>query len=219
MIFGKIDYINLLPFHVFLKRSSLPNAFKQAIEYKKGVPSTLNKKLQRGKIDAAVISSVTSDKKYYKKLNMGIVANKRVDSVLVRKNSTQKDDVASASSNALAKVLGAKGEVVIGDNALKLYLKNPDDFDDLCSLWYKKTSLPFVFARFCVRRDFHFYEGLAKKFVHQKIKIPRYILHQYSTSRGIDANDITQYLKLISYKLGKKEQQALKLFLKKSKNL
>ena len=39
MLFGKIDYLNLLPFHVFLKRSQLQNAAKKAIEFKKDVPS------------------------------------------------------------------------------------------------------------------------------------------------------------------------------------
>ena len=34
MIFGKIDYLNLLPFHVFLKRSRLSSQDKKIIEFK-----------------------------------------------------------------------------------------------------------------------------------------------------------------------------------------
>ena len=45
MIFGKIDYLNLLPFHVFLKRSRLSSQDKKIIEFKKGVPSKLNRNL------------------------------------------------------------------------------------------------------------------------------------------------------------------------------
>ena len=60
MLFGKIDYLNLLPFHVFLKRSRLQNATKKAIEFKKDVPSKLCRSLFYGKVDAAVISSIES---------------------------------------------------------------------------------------------------------------------------------------------------------------
>ena len=84
MIFGKIDYLNLLPFHVFLKRSRLSSQDKKIIEFKKGVPSKLNRDLRCRKIDAAVISSIESRKKRYKKVSLGIVAKGDVKSVLVR---------------------------------------------------------------------------------------------------------------------------------------
>ncbi|MCF6173977.1 MAG: menaquinone via futalosine step 1, partial [Campylobacteraceae bacterium] len=58
MIFGKIDYINLLPFHIFLKGSSLNNALKKAIEHKKGVPTLINKEFHNRKVSAAFISSI-----------------------------------------------------------------------------------------------------------------------------------------------------------------
>lgn len=218
MIFGKIDFINLLPFHVFLKGSSYQNSFKQGIEHKKGVPSELNKKLSLGKIDAAIISSIESDKPYYKKLDLGIVAFKRVNSVLVRKNSTNSKDKASASSNMLARVLKANGEVVIGDRALKEFLQHPEEFEDLATKWYKNTSLPFVFARFCVRKDYEFYDKMSKKFLRKKVKIPRYILSKYAKSRGIKEQDILEYLKLIYYPIKTKEKKALKLFFKKAKS-
>lgn len=54
---------------------------------------------------------------------MGICANKRVLSVLVEKNTSNAKDPSSATSNALAKVLKQDGKVIIGDKALKLYLK------------------------------------------------------------------------------------------------
>ncbi len=215
MIFGKIDYINLLPFHIFLKRASLQNSFKKSIEYKKGVPSELNKKLRLGKIDAAIISSVESTKPFYKKLDLGICAFKRVDSVLVRKNSSTKKDKASATSNALADILHVKGEVIIGDRALKMYLANPDEFEDLVTLWHKKTNLPFVFARLCVRKNQAFYKKLSKQFLAQKVKIPRYMLDSYANSRQISQQDILNYLKLIQYPLHKKQKKALDIFLKK----
>lgn len=217
MIFGKIDYINLLPLHIFLKKSPLPNGFKKAMEYKKDVPSKLNKALFYRRIDAAVISSIESSRKKYKTLDIGICANKKVQSVLVKKNSQNKKDEASATSNALAQTLRVNGEVIIGDRALRMYLQNPSEFIDLCTLWYEKTHLPFVFARFSCMRNKDFFKKILASFVRSKIFIPRYILEYYANSRQIRADDIKIYLKEIIYhKIAYKEKRALKLFLKKS---
>lgn len=218
MNFGKIDYLNLLPFHVFLKQSPLKSYVKMSIEHKKGIPSKLNHALLRGKIDAAIISSVESRHKKYKKLDLGIVAKKDVKSVLVRKNSTPKTDKASASSNMLAKILNLKGEVIIGDNALKAYINEGEDkFYDLAKEWHKKHNLPFVFARFCYTKNGDFYKKIAKIFIKKRIKIPIYILQNYAKTRQISAQNIKWYLNYISYKIGKKEKIALLKFLKKSR--
>ncbi|CAM4136605.1 MqnA/MqnD/SBP family protein [Campylobacter armoricus] len=216
MIFGKIDYLNLLPLHIYLKKSAFPNYVKQTTEYKKGVPSKLNRHLYFRRIDAAIISSIESRRKKYKTLNVGICANKKVKSVLVKKHSQSKEDASSATSNALAKVLKQKGEVVIGDKALKLYLQNPKDYIDLCELWYEKTNLPFVFARFSCVKNFSIYKKMMKNFIKSKIFIPQYILLNYSKSRNLSQKEISAYLKLIYYKIGVKEQMALKKFLAKT---
>ncbi|WP_331774848.1 MqnA/MqnD/SBP family protein [Sulfurospirillum sp. 1612] len=218
MIFGKIDYINLLPFHIFLKKSSMGNSFKKTVFFKQGVPSYINSKFQKRQVNAAFISSVKSNKKNAKTLPVGIVAKKRVKSVLVEEGSP-KDDPASATSNALCKVLGLKGEVSIGDDALRKYIQNPDIYVDLALEWNKKYHLPFVFAVLCVNSHYGIYKKLSKNFIKQKIKIPQYILNDYSKKRGISAHEIKEYLKLISYKINKKEERGLKLFLKKSSNL
>lgn len=217
LIFAKIDYINLLPLHIYLKKAPLPSAFKQILEYKKGVPSALNKALFYRRIDGAFISSIESARSKYKRLDLGICAHKRVKSVLVKKHSQAKFDSASASSNALARALGVSGEVLIGDRALKEYLKKPSDFIDLCELWHSRTHLPFVFARFSCIKNKHFFEKILKNFTHQKVFIPGFILHKYALSRGISAKDIKDYLKEIYYKIEGKEKRALKLFLRKSK--
>ncbi|WP_139453139.1 MqnA/MqnD/SBP family protein [Campylobacter armoricus] len=216
MIFGKIDYLNLLPLHIYLKKSAFPNYVKRTTEYKKGVPSKLNRHLYFRRIDAAIISSIESRRKKYKTLNVGICANKKVKSVLVKKHSQSKEDASSATSNALAKVLKQKGEVVIGDKALKLYLQNPKDYIDLCELWYEKTNLPFVFARFSCVKNFSIYKKMMKNFIKSKIFIPQYILLNYSKSRNLSQKEISAYLKLIYYKIGVKEQMALKKFLSKT---
>lgn len=220
MIFGKIDYLNLLPFHVFLKRSNLQNSFKKSIEIKKGVPSHLNKALYNRRINAAIISSIESRRSKYKKLDMGVVAKKEVISVLVRKNSKFLLDPASMTSNMLSAVLKLKGEVIIGDRALKNYLKDgKESFYDMGEIWNKKTNLPFVFARFCYTKNASLYKSLVKNFLSQKVKIPRYILQNYSKSREISPNDIKWYLNYITYKIDKKEKIALKMFLQKSRKM
>ncbi|QOR00937.1 MULTISPECIES: MqnA/MqnD/SBP family protein [unclassified Campylobacter] len=216
MVFGKIDFLNLLPLHIYLKKTAFPSYVKKTTEYKKGVPSKLNRHLYFRRIDAAIISSIESRRKKYKTLNVGICASKKVESVLVKKNSQSKEDASSATSNALAKVLKQKGEVIIGDKALKLYLQNPNDYIDLCQLWYEKTNLPFVFARFACVRNFSIYKKMMKQFANSKIFIPQYILLDYAKSRGLSQKEIIAYLKLIYYKIETKEKMALKRFLSKT---
>ncbi len=214
MIFGKIDYINLLPLHIYLKKYPLPNGLKKTMEYKKGVPSKLNRDLFYRRIDAAIISSVESARKKYKNLDLGICANKQVWSVILEKNSQNAEDPSSATSNVLARVLGLNGKVIIGDEALRLYLQEGTKFFDLCSLWYEKTGLPFVFARFsCVKKK-GFYSKILKNFTQVETKIPYYILEKYAQMRKISPQDIKAYLQVIYYGMGHKELRALRTFFK-----
>ena len=217
MLFGKIDYINLLPFHVFLKGSSLPHSFKSSCERNKAVPSAINQKFKKRRVDAAFISSIESQRKGITPLCLGIVAQNEVHSVLIKQGEAHSDP-ASATSNVLAKVLGLEGEVFIGDRALKLYLENPEAYTDLGQEWHKRYGLPFVFGRLCVNQHHTFYKKLAKRFGKTRVKIPQYILQEYSKQRGISSKDIREYLTLISYTIAKKEQKALKLFFKKARH-
>ncbi|QWU80545.1 6-amino-6-deoxyfutalosine synthase [Campylobacter novaezeelandiae] len=218
MIFGKIDYINLLPLHIYLKKYPLPNGFKASMEFKKGVPSKLNRDLFYRRIDGAIISSIESARKKYQNLDIGICAYKKVLSVLVQKNTPSLKDPSSATSNALAKVLKQDGKVIIGDKALKLYLEDDTKYIDLCSLWYEKTGLPFVFARFsCVKKK-EIYKIIFKKFSKKNIKIPYYILEKYAKRVNLDVKDIKYYLdEIIYYEIKTKEKFALKRFIAQSK--
>ncbi len=213
MLLGKIEYINLAPFHVFLKRYISNTQTKQSINYHKSYPAKINKLFKKRKVDAGFISSIESFKGNFKRFDVGIVAKKEVRSVLVKKGEVR-DDYESASSNALSKVLDLKGEVIIGDKALKAYLQNPQEYQDLCSLWYQKEKLPFVFARFCANKHTNFYKKLIKRFISSNKKIPNYILEKYSKRSGVSKKDIRVYLTLISYEINHKEQKALKRFKK-----
>ncbi|HEY9203354.1 MAG TPA: MqnA/MqnD/SBP family protein, partial [Sulfurimonas sp.] len=81
MIFGKIEYLNLLPFHVFMKRFTKSSQQSMSMHYYRDVPAKTNKKFISKKVDAAFISSIRA--KRQKHVNLGIIARKEVLSVLV----------------------------------------------------------------------------------------------------------------------------------------
>ncbi len=209
MLFGSISYLNLLPFQVFLKRYLLSNASKMSFNYKRAVPSQINKALKRREVNAAFISSIESKK--CKCTDLGIIADKKVYSVLLLPGE-DKADPASATSNQLAKVLDLQGKVLIGDAALKYYLDGGEGID-LAEAWYEKTGLPFVFARLCYNKHDDTIKKLAKQFSRTKVRIPQYILKREAKKRGITPKQLTWYLEHIYYKMDDKAKKSLKLFL------
>jgi len=215
MLFGSISYLNLLPFQVFLKRYISNNAAKMTFRNKRAVPSAINKAFKRKSIHAAFISSVESRKCTC--TDLGIIAYKKVYSVLLLEGKNQTDP-ASATSNQLAKVLNLQGQVLIGDVALKHYLDGGKGID-LAEAWHEKTGLPFVFARLCYNKHGDSVQKLAHTFAHTKIKIPQYILKHEAKKRGITPKELTWYLEHIYYEMDWKSKRSLNLFLKKSKKV
>ncbi|MEA3498078.1 MAG: MqnA/MqnD/SBP family protein [Campylobacterota bacterium] len=212
MIFAKIDFINLLPFYIFIKKNISSSQIKQIINYKKSYPSAINKQFKNRFIDGAFISSIAS--KRCNCLDLGIVARNEVLSVLSL-NGEFKKDFQSDTSNALASVLGIDGEILIGDKALYHYHNSENrDFVDLAKLWKEKYNLPFVFARLCFNNEEKYLKKLSKKFLKTNVKIPQYILKQYSKRTGLTVNQIKEYLTKISYELSDKEKKSLKKFFK-----
>ncbi len=209
MLFGSISYLNLLPFQVFLKRYISNSAASISFHYNRAVPSTINKALKRRAINAGFISSVESRK--YRCTNLGIIAHKKVYSVLLLEGNDQPDP-ASATSNQLAKVLDLQGKVLIGDAALKYYLNGGKGLD-LAQKWHDKTGLPFVFARLCYNKHRKSIEKLARTFANSKVKIPQYILKREAKKRGITPQQLTWYLEHIYYKMDWKAKRSLKKFL------
>ena len=216
MIFGKIEYLNLLPFHVFMKRFTKSSQQQFSMEYKKNVPTKINDSFLKRRVDAAFISSIKAKKSSH--VNLGIIAKKEVKSVIVIPAAIAKKDVASASSNLLANLLHVKGEVLIGDKALRYALQN-DDYLDLAQLWYKKYKLPFVFALLCYHKEKKRYKQIEKSFLKKEVKIPHYLLHKAAKNANISPNDIQQYLQLISYRLDYKAKRGLKKFYSEVKRL
>lgn len=215
MIFAKIDFINLLPFHVYIKKNIQSSQIKSIIRYKKSYPSDINNKFKRRKVDSAFISSIASNKE--KKVSLGIVAKNDVQSVLLIPGES-KDDFQSQTSNALAKILNLEGQVLIGDKALKYFHENKDKhFIDLAQAWKEKYNLPFVFATLCYNKNGKQLKKVIKKFDKRKIKIPQYILNNYSKRSGISNKNILEYLEKIDYTLNIQEKRSLKKFINLSK--
>jgi len=209
MVFGKIEYLNLLPFHVFMKRFTKSSSEKMSMHYKRGVPSNINKKFVNKRVDAAFISSVNAQK--FQNIDLGIIAKKEVLSVLVIPNTNDAKDAESATSNVLSKVLDIKGEVLIGDKALK-YILDGNEYIDLAKVWNDKYDLPFVFAVLCFHKDKARYKQIQSKFLKQTVKIPQYILSLASQRTGVNNKDILNYLTYISYDLDTKAKLGLKKF-------
>lgn len=209
MLFGKIEYLNLLPFHIFMKRFVKGSSARMAMHYHRDVPARINKKFLSRKLDAAFISSINA--RGFKHVNLAIIAKKEVRSVLVVPSDENVKDIESASSNVLAQILNIHGEVLIGDKALKHFLEN-DEHIDLASEWHAKHALPFVFALLCFHKDKARYRLIEKKFSKQSVKIPQYLLHRASKKTGIAPKDILEYLQLISYNMDKKAYLGLKKF-------
>jgi chorismate dehydratase len=213
LIFGKIDFLNLLPFHVFIKRYARSTQFQQSLHYHKGVPSALNREFAMRRIDAAFISSITAKNCHH--FGVGIVAQREVLSVLSLPNA-DKDDSDSATSNLLSRILDIHGEVLIGDKALRYYYSG-GEHKDLGYVWHERTGLPFVFALLCTHNHADELRRLSSAFTAQKVKIPYYILMEASGRSGLTPAQIIHYLKFISYKVGVKEMQGYKRFVREAK--
>jgi chorismate dehydratase len=216
LVFGKIEYLNLLPFHVFMKRHISSSHTKMSMHHKRGVPSKINQEFLARRVDAAFISSISAKGK--KHVNLGIVAKKEVLSVLVVPSQEDTNDSESATSNLLAKILHLHGKVLIGDKALRYYLSGAEH-TDMAGVWNKKYKLPFVFALLCYHKDKGVYQKIEKKFTRKKIKIPTYILEEASKRTHVSKKDILNYLQYISYKLDTKAKLGLKKFYTQINNL
>lgn len=208
MRFGKISYLNLVPFDIFIKKYPTPSAFKAFLNHHKSYPAKLNKEFLFRRIDAGFISSIAGARA--KKTNSGIVANGEVWSVIVLPKAI-KNDYQSASSNALARILGVKGEVLIGDRALRHKLSGAECVD-LGKKWWEKHRLPFVFGLLCFNKNASFYKAISAHFNATRVKIPQYLLANYAKNSGLEKRDILEYLTRIHYKITPKGKVALSRF-------
>ncbi|MDA3969479.1 MqnA/MqnD/SBP family protein [Helicobacter ibis] len=224
MRFGKIDYLNLLPFEVFMRKYPAPSYCKLFYNKKKSYPAKLNIEFLFNRIDAGFISSITAmraQNERFRVFDVGICAKKEVKSVICIKDDLG-NDYQSATSNALLKVLGLQGRVLIGDRALRYVLDsstNKQDYIDMCLFWVEKERIPFVFGRLCARKHKEFFCKVALLFAKSHVKIPHYIIDEYSKKSGVSKEDILEYLNLLTYKIDKKTKIGLYRFYRKARIL
>lgn len=209
MRFGRIEYLNLLPFHVFMKRYVRSSQSQMMLRHGSNVPSAINRAYRMRKIDAAFISSIRA--KGQKHLNLGIIADGPVQSVLLLPSETPQTDTASETSNALVRVLGLEGRVLIGDPALRAYLEGVEALD-LAEEWHKRYGLPFVFGLLSYQADEKQMRRLGRAFARRRQKIPQYLLKRASARTGVKPRDILAYLEGIHYRLDHRARRSLHLF-------
>ena len=221
MRFGKIDYLNLLPFEVFIRSYPKPSQFWLFYKKKKSYPAYLNKEFLFGRIDAGFVSSITALRARYEKFkpaNVGIIAKKRVISVICLPKESG-EDYQSATSNALLKVLRLQGRVLIGDRALlevlEQHKRGERNYIDMGEKWAQREHLPFVFGRLCVRQNRAFYTKMMHAFTKKRVKIPQYILQKAESQSGVCKQEILKYLQVLSYKIDKKANFGVERFYRK----
>ncbi|RUM57804.1 MAG: hypothetical protein DSY60_03615 [Persephonella sp.] len=236
---GWINFINTLPFDFELFNSY------QDIKKIYGTPAEINKLLNQCKVDIGLVSSaeyIENFEKYLILPNLSISSFKKVYSVGIFSNKPLEDENIiylsrkSKTSRLLTKVLvklvfnkdieyrdleeykdiDKKTVLLIGDNALK-FSKKFKYIYDLSELWYRKTNLPFVFALWCVNREFYeknkkeilFFYKLLKE---TKEKFFKDINTLIKPIDDIPKEYIKFYLKNLDYALTDKHIKSLKLF-------
>jgi len=212
--FGRIDYLNLLPFHIFLKRYYGHSQLQMMLRHGANVPSMVNRAFATRRIDAAFISSIRA--KGRQRQGLGIVAEGAVQSVLLIPGQSTQSDPASETSNVLAAILGLQGRVLIGDPALRAYLQGIEAVD-LATQWQQRFGLPFVFAVLCRHGRAEEMRRLERAFGGHNKKIPQYLLHRAAQQRQIAPEAVSAYLTHICYTLDHRALRALGLFWRLSK--
>lgn len=209
--FGEINYLNLLPFRLYLKR----HRYRDRWVIKTGTPAEVNRWFREGRIDGGVLSSVRAVEGV--RYPVGIGAEGPVWSVLLSP-TREGGDPASNTSNLLPVALNLKGQVVIGDRALSLYLKNREEWVDLGEEWFRQVQLPFLFAQLTSRRPSRELERVATGFLRQGrgiYRIPQYLLRWEGARRGLSPRQVEEYLRLIRYQVGWREELGFKKFLRR----
>lgn len=156
---GRIAYVNMAPVFFGLQAD---------VDEVQGVPTDLNRRLERGEIDLAPISSIAYARNAERLRilpRVAVSSDGAVDSIqlVTRSPLTRVRSIAvtpeSATSVVLARILlpeaehvplgeDADAKLLIGDAALKSMFEDPTPHHDLGRLWHARTGLPMVFALF-----------------------------------------------------------------------
>jgi chorismate dehydratase len=136
-----------------------------------------------------------------------------------------KEKVGLSSLTKVPMGQSALGTLLIGDDALSRKLRPiPGEHPpiDLCAEWTAWTGLPFVFARWAVRRDLPTQQKRELQLsmmsaVELAMDDLEIVAQKASEDTAFPAEFIETYLRGIIYKLGPQEEAGAKLFLEKLK--
>ncbi len=115
-------------------------------------------------------------------------------------------------------IMKADGVLFIGDSALNLKTDKTHIVNDLASLWYKNTGLPFTFALWQIRKGFSDNEEI--KTLHRTLlksyrfykENPLVVAEYFSSQFGMDAKKILNYWNSLSFELNIRHLNSLNLF-------
>ncbi len=236
MRIGWIDYLNTLPFN-FEKTGLNPDFHYDLI---KGVPSQINNLLSKKKIDLGFISSahyIENFSEYLILPDLSISSLNKVRSVIILSDKPLEEineiylTKASKTSRYLTMVifknflnknvnyrdleneyfLDKEAVLLIGDSAIK-YAESKKYSYDLSSIWYKKTKLPFVFALWCVRKDFYKENKEEIKKFHKILKESKNKFFENPEKYVNKDKKAVEYLKNLDYCLSSEHLRSLELF-------
>jgi len=240
MKIGRISYLNVLPFFDSLRPHWGP--------FVEGTPAFLAKAAREGKIDAAPLPLVETfhlEQEFEPLGNFGVGAKGPVGSVLFfsKKPFEQLSGSRllftgdSITSAALARYLldragnsnyhvdrgdehnAHDGYLVIGDRALRAAANPPfPHVTDLSERWFQLTHLPFVFARWMIRKSVPAADKqhLADDIAHSLSIIP-IIPHIHPS--GLTDKQAREYLSRIIFRLDAQCLQGIELFRKEMRAL
>jgi len=224
---GWIEFYNTLPF-----KSAV---LKKDFTIVKGVPSFINNLIYNGNVDIGIISSgeyIQHFDKYFILPDISISSYKDVYSVVLVSDVPIEDiqyvclSKDSKTSNFLIQVIFNKffqrkirfgssneflkcGTVLIGNKALE-YKNRYKYVYDLSKIWFSYTKLPFVFALWCVRKDF--YKKHPQKVNIFKNKLKSSVKSFFKEEVSTYPDNIKTYLENLDFSLTKEHILSLKLF-------
>ncbi|WP_457624040.1 menaquinone biosynthetic enzyme MqnA/MqnD family protein [Persephonella sp.] len=236
MRIGWIDYLNTLPFN--FEKTGIGLDFRYSLV--KGVPSTINRLLSEDSVDVGFISSahyLENWKDYLILPDLSISSLNRVQSVIILSDrpieSIDKIYLTgdSKTSRYLTKIIfelflktppeykeledlhaleEKEAVLLIGDSAIKYSSAKKYSYD-LSSIWYRETGLPFVFALWCVRKEYYKKFPERVKSLHKTLKLSKNRFFENINSAGLSEDKI-QYLKNLDYCLSSEHLKSLELF-------
>jgi chorismate dehydratase len=231
---GRISYVNMAP--VFFRLDA-------DVDEVPGVPTELNRRLLRGEIDLAPISSIEYGRNSERLRilpRLCVSSEGAVDSIQLV-SRVPLDDVRSvavtpesATSVVLTRVLlpdakhvplgeEAEAKLLIGDAALKSAFEDPTPHYDLGRLWLERTGLPMVFAVWACPDPPPAGIGVLEDALVDSVRSartePERLAFEASARYGYPAGFLARYFEKLRYRFGPRERAGLMTFFEMARDV